>query len=126
MTTDEEGFTAVRPEKAAKPTDCRPALETSMLDCRPALTVKSGAFERLQEEEEDDEEEQVPGFQSQASLYEGKERMQKGHAGKERMKEVPPPPQPEKGSRRVKGSKESRRRYVNPFDAKMKNVSSQP
>lgn len=70
--TDEEGFTAVRPEKTAKLIDCGPALKTSMLDCCPVLTVKSGAFECLQDEEEDDEEEQVPGFQSQASLYEEK------------------------------------------------------
>ena len=89
------------PEEAAKPSDGGPALNASMLDCRPALTVKSGAFECLQEEDEDDEEEEVPGFQSQASMYEEKERKQKEHAG-EKMKTVPPPPQPAKVIRRAK------------------------
>ena len=58
-----------------------------MSDRCPVLTVKSGAFERLQEEEEEDEEEQMSGFQSQASLYEEK-RMNAEGAHRKRKDEI--------------------------------------
>ena len=108
--TDEEGFTEVKPEKTAKPTSRAPAPKTSMSDCRPVLMAKSEAFERLQEERDNVEEEQPFEFQSEESLYEEKERMQKKHAEKEKTKEILPPPQPATNGRRTKASRKSRRK----------------
>ena len=75
------------------------------------LRVNGGAFECLQKEE-DEEEEDVPGFQSQANMYEEKERKQKEHAGKKKMKGIPPPPLPSRVVRRAKDSQRSKRRYT--------------
>ena len=84
--TGEEGFAGVKPEKAVRSISGDPAPKASMSDSCPALKVKSGAFECLQEDEVEAEEGQTFVFQSEKSLYEEKERMQRGHAGERRCR----------------------------------------
>lgn len=85
---------------------------TEVLARRSVPEVSGGSFALLQEEDEEDDDEEVPGFQSQASLYEEKKQKQKEHAEKEKDAKPVPPPPPKPQSDRPQKTNETKRVYM--------------